>query len=330
MLKLKQELIQILSSADHPKSIDAEAEQILFYVLRSHFPKILKISDLHLLQESGALKINTSAKNEAIRIANARSKGAILQHLLEHQYFYEHEYFVNDAVLIPRPETEILINTAVQSIQEQKTSQEKFTFAELGLGSGILSIEILAHFKNASGFASEQSPQAIAVAHQNLDKILEKNWAQRFQILEPENASIGFEVFIPHAPFDFIFSNPPYVSVKDEIEEEVLEHEPHSALFPRVPDGEQENPNFFYENFLLHAGQILAPGGLAFFEVPHERADIILNKFEQAEFSRVSLVQDLTGRPRVLVAQNKRSWQTQFYGSAQNHRRKSPSRYGKN
>jgi release factor glutamine methyltransferase len=309
MQKLKQELLGILRSAKNPKSVEAEADQILFQAFRLQSPTLrspgAKISDLHRLLAEEKIRVDQTVRAEAIRLARARAQGQLLQHLLQHQYFLNHEYLVNDAVLVPRPETEILVDAAIRLIEEKITRAGQFKFAELGLGSGIISSEILAYFKNSRGCASEASAQAIAVAHQNFDTILGSRWGERLQIFEPQNESVGFEIFESQAPFDFIFSNPPYVSVQDEIESEVLAHEPHAALFPSVTPGEQENPNYFYENFLRVAPQILAPAGIAFFEIPHERAEVLAHAFKNAGFSRVNLHPDLTGRPRVLIAQKK-------------------------
>ena len=108
-------------------------------------------------------------------------------------------------------------------------------------------------------------------------------------------------MFKSTAPFDLILSNPPYVSKKDEISEEVLTHEPGSALFPS-PLGSIEEPDYFYDNFLTQVASILRPGGASFFEVPHERADEILIKFKAGGAKQAELISDLTGRPRVLRA----------------------------
>jgi release factor glutamine methyltransferase len=80
-----------------------------------------------------------------------------------------------------------------------------------------------------------------------------------------------------------------------------MRHEPHLALFPKAV-GERENPNFFYESFLTHSKELLKPDGIALFEVPHERAEAILHSFINAGFSKSHLLNDLTGRPRVLQA----------------------------
>jgi release factor glutamine methyltransferase len=306
MLNLKNKILAVFSEGGHEKSPEAETNLILFNAFRNKYRIINKFSDLFTERTSTKFPLTREIEEDALRMANLRLKGIPLQHITGNQFFFEHDYTVNSNALIPRPETEILISQIIDFAKKNWKSNP-FRFAELGLGSGILSTEILFHFKNALGLSSEISPQAIALARQNLDQVLGVgNWEDRFSILEPGDTHVGFEIFEDYKPMDLILSNPPYVSVNDEIESEVLRHEPHTALFPMLGgsnEGEKENPNFFYENFLHHHRKILKPDGIAFFEIPHERAQSIEHEFQNAGFSKVSLINDLTGRPRVLIAQ---------------------------
>ena len=306
MLSLKKKILDLFSEAGHEKSPEAETNLILFNAFRNKYRIISKFSDLFTERVATKFPINAEIEEDALRMVQLRLKGIPLQHITGNQYFFEHDYSVNSNVLIPRPETEILISQLIDFVKKKWVSNP-FRFAELGLGSGILSCEILFHFKNALGLASEISPQAIALARQNLDQVLGAgNWEDRFTIIEPGDTHIGFEIFEDYKPMDLIVSNPPYVSVNDEIESEVLRHEPHTALFPMLGgsnEGEKENPNFFYENFLHHHHKILKPDGIAFFEIPHERSESIKHEFQNAGFTKISLINDLTDRARVLIAQ---------------------------
>jgi release factor glutamine methyltransferase len=306
MLNLKQKILDLFTQHGHEKSPEAEANLILFNAYRHRYPIIHKYSEILQGNFSNKFPVTPEIEEEAMKMANLRIKGIPLQHITGNQYFFDHDYIVNQHVLIPRPETEILISHVIDHISKV-WPKKPFRFAELGLGSGILSIEILSRFKQSIGLASEVSPQAIAVARQNLDHVIGPgNWEDRFSILEPSDSHIGFELFADYKPMDLIISNPPYVSVNDEIEAEVLRHEPHGALFPMVggtDEGGSEKPSFFYENFLHQHHKILKPDGVAFFEVPHERADAILHEFQNAGFIHSTLIQDLTGRARVLKAQ---------------------------
>ena len=306
MLNLKKKILDYFSEHGHEKSPEAEVKLILFNAFRNKYQVLNKFSELFTEKSAAKFPLTQEIEEDAMRMASERIKGIPLQHITGNQFFFEHDYSVNSHVLIPRPETEIIISNIIDHIKKTWMNTP-FRFAELGLGSGILSTEVLSHFKKSIGIASEISSQAIAMARQNLDTIIGVgNWEDRFSIIEPGDTHIGFEVFEEYRPMDIIFSNPPYVSVNDEIENEVLRYEPHTALFPMIGaanEGEKENPNYFYENFLSHHHKILKPDGIAFFEIPHERADAIQHEFQNAGFSKIGLVDDLTGRPRLLIAQ---------------------------
>lgn len=275
---LKKDLEAILKS-------EAEANLILFSLLKDQY-EIKKFSDLY----NKNLALNEPLINCAMELAKKRKSGIPLQHLIHSQFFLNHEYLVNKHVLIPRPETEILLT----KIFERIMYQPKY-FAELGLGSGIISCELLHHYPNLKGVASELSEDAREVAERNLSAVVGAAWPTRLKIVTPKSKEFGFETLLPFAPFDLIASNPPYVSSTDEIEEQVMKHEPEMALFP------PKHPNYFYQNFLVHYKALLSPGSAAFFELPHERAQEIKNLFLAAAL-KVELIDDLTGRPRVLIA----------------------------
>jgi release factor glutamine methyltransferase len=270
---------------------DHEVNLVLFHLLRKKNPSLKNFADLSLF--SGEISIQT--ETDALALAAARATGVPLQHLLGTQYFLNHDYFVDTSTLIPRPETEILANRILEYVERRFKRTHSFRFAELGLGSGVLSIELLSAFAGASGVASELSFAAIALAEKNLASIIGPSWNSRFLIQPAGDALEGFESLISRGPFDLVFSNPPYVANDDEITDEVLRYEPATALFPLNRD-----PNFFYANFIRHAASLLKPDGVAFLEIPHERADTILNDFKRAGFSQSNLIHDLTDRPRVI------------------------------
>jgi release factor glutamine methyltransferase len=276
---------------------DHEATLILFHFLRKKNPSLKNFADLQLF--SGEIANDTKAA--ALLVAQERAAGIPLQHLLGTQFFLNHDYQVDASTLIPRPETEILATHIIEHARRRFQSTRSFRFAELGLGSGILSIELLSAFPGASGVASELSFTAIALAEKNLNSIIGNSWSSRFLILPAADPLQGFEALVSRGPFDVVFSNPPYVAITDEIEEQVLKHEPVTALYPLNRD-----PNFFYENFTRHAASLLTPSGVAFFEIPHERAHEILKHFQVSGFAESRLIDDLTGRPRVIEARRQK------------------------
>ncbi|MBS1959233.1 MAG: peptide chain release factor N(5)-glutamine methyltransferase [Bdellovibrionales bacterium] len=285
MLKLKNQIRRILSLSKNKKSVDAETDLILFHFFRDKYRDY-----------PAQCEVTPEIEKSALAIARRRSNGDPLQHILGYQFFYEHEYKVDPHVLIPRPETEILVQAAINWARHHGCRK----MAELGLGSGVISGEILFECKGVVGLATEISPDAIRLAKGNLATVLGPDWNKRIDIIQTQSPSQAFDSLLSNAPFDLIVSNPPYVSRTDEIEEEVLRHEPHLALFPDIQNPNR-HPNFFYENFLKYAPQLLERHGAAFFEVPHERAGEINDLFSAVGQSyAIELIPDLTGRPRVL------------------------------
>jgi release factor glutamine methyltransferase len=164
------------------------------------------------------------------------------------------------------------------------------------LGSGAISIELLARFSCLTMHASEVSGAAIDMARKNADRILLDN-SSRLYVHRSESPLAVWESFDAAAPrADFVISNPPYLSEYDQIDHEVLLHEPKAALFPAGDD-----VLYFYREIAAGGALNIRAGGFAFVEVPHERAHDIERLFVRHGW-RVRLVNDLTGRPRVLVA----------------------------
>jgi release factor glutamine methyltransferase len=292
MRELKSSILAILRSSRSSRSPDAEAERILLHVLSERLPELDSFGKLYLLDP-------TPTATEQIRclgLARSRAEGIPLQHLLGQQTFLDREYAVNGSTLIPRPETEVLVASCEEWVHLRGPGHP-LRFAELGLGSGVISCELLLRFAKATGVASETSPAAIRLAESNLRRWCGPAWSGRLKVLEV-SSEVAFAPFAAEAPFDLVISNPPYVSREDEVEDEVLTHEPAGALFPWNDD-----PDYFYKDFISRAGTLMAPGGAAFFEVPHERADRLEAEFQRCRAKRISLIPDLTGRPRVLRAE---------------------------
>ena len=224
------------------------------------------------------------------RMAGSRAQGQILQHLTGKQVFLDHEYDVGGDVLVPRPETEVLVSHAIAVLGARGGSPRRGI--EIGLGSGVISVELLARFPLLEMTASEISAEARERAAGNARRILGVE-DSRLKIV----AAAASEVWAPFGvgDVDFVISNPPYL-LTGEADSEVRKHEPAAALF--APEGD---PLFFYREIATGAAARLVAGGKVFVEIPHERAKAI-----QAEFGWSGWVTevhaDLTGRPRVLVA----------------------------
>ena len=281
----------------HRGGLDAEALEIVLWSLERSIHKRLSRMEFHTrLTERYPL----DAGERALITALARTEGRPLQHLTGTQPFLDHEYDVGPDVLIPRPETEILAQAAIDELKADGLSRG--LGLEIGLGSGILSIELLAAFPGLKMLASEISAPAARRAEQNARRILGSGAAAaHLQILAPGSPADVCECFGPALsdPADFLISNPPYLvfGEESEVEEQVKNHEPAVALF--APPGDAL---FFYRQIATRAGAILKREAPIFLELAAERAAAIQNLFEAAGWAMIRVIPDLNQRPRVLIA----------------------------
>lgn len=201
--------------------------------------------------------------------------------------FFGLEFKVTPAVLIPRPETEMLVERALEFFVDRDDP----TFCELGVGSGCISISILAHALSSRCVGLEASEAAISVAQENavthrVDNRLELRSSDLFQALEK------------HEKFDLIVSNPPYIS-RDEfavLAPTVREFEPELALTDRG-DGLSVT-----RWIITDAPKYLRGGGRLLLELGHDQADEVVRLLKNAGWNDVGTYEDLQGIKRVVSA----------------------------
>jgi release factor glutamine methyltransferase len=245
---------------------------------------------------------------KVLSFSEERAQGVPLQYIIGTQAFLSHEYEVGRSVLIPRPETEGLLTAALFELEtELQTKRVKIEMGiEIGIGSGVLSIELLDRFRALRMVATELKPEAILYAKKNAEKILgsdpDLQGAQRLTVL-PVVDSLDvwspLEGKVPKYSADFLVSNPPYLIDTDEIAVEVLLHEPKEALFAPKTD-----PLYFYRAIARDAKTYLKEGGFVFLELPHPRAKEILDLFVNSGWEAKTQL-DLTQRERFLIARNR-------------------------
>jgi len=226
-----------------------------------------------------------------------RVGGEPLAYIVGYRFFLNHEYFINKNVLVPRFETEILVFEAYQWLRRRGLGQSRGL--EIGLGSGIVSLELLKLIPDLKMHATEASSEAIECAMKNRSMLLGESEQDRLHLekVEPLPAPLVSSDFERKLGLvDFIISNPPYLANESEAMRNVIEFEPSLALFPKTGE-----PNIFYTEILKLAARVLQPKGFVFLELPHERASKIESLFSGT--FKTHLVNDLTGRPRVLVAE---------------------------
>jgi release factor glutamine methyltransferase len=227
----------------------------------------------------------TISQKDAADLADTFFRGIPFAYLLEKAEFYNHEYYVNNSVLIPRPETEYLVDLIVNEFKHKSTR-----VLDVGTGSGVILMSLLSHGVGKTGVGVDISPEALAVAAVNSRRLhLEK----KVELLKSDRLT---EV---EGMFDLIVSNPPYIkasSHKEMVHQSVDEHEPHQALY--LPD---DYYVFWFEDF-FHAIRSHLKG--TFFMEGHElEVDDQAKMLERLGFQNIKVLPDLTGTKRFLKAQ---------------------------
>ena len=209
-----------------------------------------------------------------------------IQYILGTTSFFGLEFKVDTNVLIPRPETEEL----VAWILKQADSSQPLKILDIGSGSGCIAVSLAKHFPNADVYALDVSPAALEMAQYNAQQNgVQLNGIQA-NVLEWENTELQF---------DIIVSNPPYVreSEKERMAPNVLEHEPHLALFV-----ENNNPLVFYQAIVALSKQALKKQGLLYFEINEYLGEETKALFSSDDFENVQLKTDVFGKNRMMRA----------------------------
>ncbi|WP_316825162.1 peptide chain release factor N(5)-glutamine methyltransferase [Pedobacter miscanthi] len=224
-----------------------------------------------------------------LSILNDLQIGKPIQHILEEAHFYGLVFKVNENVLIPRPETEELVEWMISVCSSQLPVGE-YKILDIGTGSGCIPITLKKHLPNADVSTLDISGKAIAVAKQNASQIsVEINFMEA-DILTYQSKE----------KFDMIVSNPPYIRdlEKMEMHDNVLQHEPHLALF--VSD---ENPLIFYKAIADFALSNLKPNGQLFFEINEYLGKETVDMLSDKGFTNIELRKDMQGKDRMVRAE---------------------------
>lgn len=220
-----------------------------------------------------------------------------IQYITGEAWFYGLPFEVNENTLIPRPETEELVEWIIES-QKSKVQSQTLAILDIGTGTGCIPISLKTNILQANVSAIDVSEHALEVAKRNaeLNKV-EINFIQA-NILEVQDLS---QLPTPNSQlrtnFDIIVSNPPYVRnlEKQEIKKNVLDYEPHLALFVADTDA-----LLFYRKIAQLALKNLAPNGLLFFEINQYLGNETVELLQNLGFKNIELKKDIYGKDRMI------------------------------
>jgi release factor glutamine methyltransferase len=320
------------------KSIDIRTalKQGIHFLRDAKTPSYTLAAELLLLHATGYDRTQLYSQPESIlspetaenyfSLIRRRAAGEPTQHLTGKQEFWGLEFEVTPEVLIPRPETEHLIEVALDRLavrelragRAQKLIGEGLSILDIGTGSGCIAIALAKELPSAEIFASDISPAALAVAQRNANRL---GYSNRIKFQQSNLlATVGARYIVPQpdhgstqrAPssaasrrenkspsFDLIISNPPYISRRDStsLPTEVRDHEPAAALY-----GGEEGYEL-YGALIPEAARHLKPTGLLVLELGHDSLPAVRPLLDTPHWANIGITKDLAGIPRVLSAE---------------------------
>lgn len=274
-LTIKQAAERLQASARGDARLDAET--LLMHLLGR---------DRAYLYAYPELELSCRELTRYNELLERRASGEPLQYITGHQEFWGLDLLVNPAVLIPRPETEHVVEATLQLLRGTEFPR----VVDVGTGSGCIALALASDLPNVKIDAVDVSLDALKIARTNAERL---GLADRSEFAESDLLQ---KYLADGSIFDMVVSNPPYVGEQeaDKLQVEVREHEPHCALF----GGEQGLD--IYSRLIPQAWQVLKPGGWLVMEIGFSQEQEIHNLLP--DWSDVRSITDLKGIPRVVIA----------------------------
>lgn len=284
--QLLQEAVNLLSSNEYSNP-NMEARLIL-----SHLLKV----DKSYTYAHGDEKVGPDIEAKYMDMVRLRATGYPLQYILKRTEFMGLDFYVEEGVLVPRPDTEILVEYLLDYLDGQ--DKAKKLILDIGIGSGAISLSVANYCKNCHVYGIDIDDIPIRVANINKERLKLDNvdflQGDLFSPLESMNLEEGFHV---------IASNPPYIPEKDidGLQIEVSKYEPRLAL-----SGGEDGLDF-YRIISKEASKYLKAGGLLVYEIGHDQAGQVRNILLDEGYENIRIMKDLQGLDRVVSGKIKRS-----------------------
>ena len=210
-----------------------------------------------------------------------------IAYILNKREFWKDSFYVNNSTLIPRQDSEIIIETVLKLLPKK---DKKLKFADLGTGSGCLIISLLKEYKHSKGVGIDVSKEAIKVAERNKNILYDKGRLR----LELADFS-SFET----SEFDVIVCNPPYVNKNDlnKLQKDIVSYEPHQAIFA------DEEGFTYYKKVIQNLNKNYKCCQKVFFEIGLGQAESVIKLLKNNDFIIISIENDIAGIPRCIAAE---------------------------
>ena len=248
--------------------------------------------DRSYLYTHGDRVVSDEIVDKYVYFIEKRKIGYPLSYLLKEKDFYDLSFYIDEGVLVPRPDTEILvdwiINTAIEKYQNRPIN-----IVDLGTGSGCIGITLAYHLKNAVIYAVDLDNKALEVTEKNILRYKLNNRV----VLCNGDMFDGIKSLQLEGKVDIIVSNPPYIpsQVIEGLQVEVRKYEPRKAL-----DGGSDGLDF-YRRIIPESKTYLNKSGILAFEIGYSQGEIVKRLFIEEGFCNVEIIKDLQGLDRVVV-----------------------------
>ncbi len=269
------ELKKILNLYSHQNNIKD------IYILIS---KLKNISYTQALLTLDEISLSTTELTQFQNFINRLNNGEPVSKIINKREFWKDSFYINQEVLDPRPETEIIIETALKKF----SVSQKFRFLDIGTGSGCLLLSLAKEFKNAHGVGIDISEKAIEVAQIN-----KKN----LNVSNVDIMSTSWNDFSPQCQFDLIVSNPPYIKTSDinTLDDNVKLYDPYLALNGGESGLDAYNQlSYLIKNWLL-------PTGIVLLEIGINQSQDVSDIFKRQGYTLLQTIPDLQNIPRILM-----------------------------
>lgn len=243
--------------------------------------ELLIMEKLNIKRYELVLRLNEEINSNILEDINKLKQGIPVQYILGYTYFYKSKFIVNPNVLIPRFDTEVLIDETLKIINN--LNKDEISLVDIGTGSGCIAISLKKEKPSLDIYAIDISQKALEVAKENA-------------ILNETNINFIHNDLLNNldTKFDIIVSNPPYIDINEKIDSLVKDNEPHLALY---------SPNlglYHYEQILIQSQNNLKENGFIIFEIPSNRDDEIL-ELVNIYYHNISIIKDYNNSSRVLI-----------------------------
>lgn len=271
------------SNCSAPINLEKFAKNYSVKVLSLFIAKVKNISVEKARFDLGNLKFSKQELNHLLSLLFRYDAHEPISKILNRRAFWESEFFINEDVLDPRPETEIVVERTLKLFEKH----EAFNFLDVGTGSGCILLSIAKEFQRSHGVGIDISDKAVAVARKN---------AKNLHIENVEIKNIDWNCFDPKNKFDLIVSNPPYIKTADisHLDNNVKNFDPHIAL-----DGGKTGLEA-YEQLSDLIKNWINPRGKILLEIGYDQYDDVKNIFESKGYAFVNSHLDFQKIRRVL------------------------------